>query len=183
MPLERHLHMSYVGWPVLKADERSLRMSTSGNKSRQTDPGPSTGAKSSKLEAPWWIHAHVWFFMVVFGLSPLLYVLVMREHVESRDWLDALITIVLIQWLLWVAQRRCSSEDLSYWEGLVVVAAAVTARSSLIPLLLSFPLLLFTVTASFVFALLHDGTSPTRHASLCFGRLIVAIHKRRLYRL
>jgi uncharacterized membrane protein len=93
---------------------------------------------------------------------------------------DALIAIVLIQGALWIAQRRCSRDDLSYWEGLLVVATATTTKISPFSLLLAFPVLLLTVAASFLIAVTHDGNSPLRHAQLCYGRLIVAIYRRRL---
>jgi len=48
--------------------------------------------------------------------------------------------------------------------------------------MLSFCVLLFTVGASFVFALTHDGRHPMHHASIRFTILIIAIHRRRLYR-
>jgi hypothetical protein len=182
LPLVQRLHMRYVGPAGLTVDARQIRMNAVHKKSRQRDPTQKDGVTPATLDAPWWIHAHVWVFMVTLGVSPLLF-LAMREPIESRDWLAVLITVVLIQGFLWIAQRRCSSEDLTYWEGLLVVAASVTVGGGPIALLLSFPLLLFTVTASLLFALLHDATSPTRHASLCFGRMIIAIHKRRLYRI
>jgi hypothetical protein len=133
----------------------------------------------SKLQAPWRAHICVWFFMLLLSMSPLLSLLG-RKGTGLGDWVDPLITIVVIQGALWIAQRRCSSEDLSYWEGLLVVAAATTTRISPFSLLLAFPVLLLTVAASFLIAVTHDGNSPLRHAQLCYGRLIIAIYRRRL---
>jgi hypothetical protein len=133
----------------------------------------------SKLLAPWRAHICVWFFMLLLSMSPLL-CLLGRKSTGLGDWVDPLITIVVIQGALWIAQRRCSSEDLSYWEGLLIVAAATTTRISPFSLLLAFPVLLLTVAASFLIAVTHDGNSPLRHAQLCYGRLIIAIYRRRL---
>jgi hypothetical protein len=133
----------------------------------------------SKLQAPWRAHICVWFFMLLLSMSPLLW-LPGRKSTGLGDWADPLITIVVIQGALWIAQRRCSSEDLSYWEGLLVVAAATTSKISPFSLLLAFPVLLLTVAASFLFAVTHDGNSSLRHAQLCYGRLIIAIYRRRL---
>lgn len=136
-----------------------------------------------KLQAPWYVHVYVWTFMITLGVSPALYVVLgTRESVQSGDVLGALAVAQLIQTLLWIAQRRCSSEDLSYWEGLLAAAASMTTGIAPLSLLLSFCVLLFTVAASFVFALTHDGAQPTRHSSIRFSRLIIAIHRRRLYR-
>jgi hypothetical protein len=90
--------------------------------------------------------------------------------------------VFLIQNLLWVAQRRCSSEDLSYWEGLLIAAASTTTGFAPVSLALSFCVLLFTVCGSFVFALTHDGTRAARHAGIRFGKLVIAIYRLRLYR-
>ena len=133
----------------------------------------------SKLQAPWRAHICVWFFMLLLSMSPLLSLLG-RKSTGFGDWTATLITILLIQGALWIAQRRCSSEDLSYWEGLLVVAAATTWKISPFSLLLAFPVLLLTVAASFLFSVTHDANSPLRHAQLCYGRLIIAIYRRRL---
>ena len=127
----------------------------------------------SKLQVPWPAHICVWFFMLTSSMSPLL--CLGRRGIGPTD---TLIAIVLIQGALWFAQRRCSSEDLTYWEGLLIVGAAATIKMSPLTLLLAFPVLLLTVAASFLFALTHDGSSPLRHAQLCYARLIIAIYRR-----
>src|SRR5882757_7517281 len=165
-------------------------MSTVQNNSEQKGRPPQTNATPVKaavkapvkLEAPLRIHFYVWAFMVILGVSPLLYCLGTRGYLESRDWPGTCVAVVLIQGLFWIAQRRCSTEDLTYWEGLLVAAASVETGSYCISLPLSFFVLLCTSVASFLFALLHDPRSRTRHAQLCFGKMIIAIHKRRLYR-
>jgi hypothetical protein len=144
---------------------------------------PRDGKKGEgRLQAPWFVHVNVWIFMTAFGLSPALYVLLVRESIRVGDALAALFGILLIQNLLWIAQRRCSRDDLTYWEGLLVVSAATTTGIMPVTLVLSSCVLLFTVAASFVFALTHDRTHPLRDASIRFARLVIAIYRRRLYR-
>jgi hypothetical protein len=157
-------------------------MSTVSNNSGQKGPPQQSNATPAKLEVPLRVHVNVWVFMIILGVSPLLYNLETREYLESRDWLGTCAAIVLIQGLFWIAQRRCSREDLTYWEALLVAAASVETGSCLISLPLSFFVLLYAAAASFLFALLHDPRSPTRHAQLCFAKMIIAIHRRRLYR-
>jgi hypothetical protein len=154
-------------------------MSATQNNSHEKGSPRDSKATPAKLDAPWRIHAYVWVFMVTFGVTPLLYVLVTRDQMSSADWLAACIAVALLQGLLWIAQRRCSSADLTYWEGLLAAAAAVDTGSYLISVTLSFFMLLFIASASFVFALFHDANSPTRHASLCFGKLVVAVYRSR----
>ena len=136
----------------------------------------------AKLRAPWYVHAYVWIFMTALGVSPVLYILGTRETTQLSEALGALAVVLLIQSLIWVAQWRCSSKDLSYWEGLLVAAASMTTGTAPISLMLSFCVLLFTVAASFVFALMHDSKHPMHTASIRFSKLIIAIHRRRLYR-
>jgi hypothetical protein len=157
-------------------------MSATQNNPGQKGSTQDGKATPAKLDVPWRIHAYVWVFMVTFGVTPLLFVLETREQMASADWLAACSAVALLQGLFWIAQRRCSSADLTYWEGLLVAAAAVDTGSHLISVALSFFLLLFIASASFMFALFHDANNPTRHASLCFGKLVVAIYRSRYRR-
>jgi hypothetical protein len=156
----------------------------SATQNNPDEKGSSRDSKATpvKLDVPWRIHAYVWVFMITFGVTPLLFVLETRERMDSADWLGACSAVALLQGLFWIAQRRCSTADLTYWEGLLVAAASVDSPSHLISVTLSFFLLLFIASASFVFALFHNANSPTRHASLCFGKLVVAIYRSRYRR-
>jgi hypothetical protein len=118
--------------------------------------------------------------MITLSVSPVLHLLAEPDNVSHRYGLESLL-IGLIQATLWLAQRRCSSKDLSYWEGLLVTAASVTTGENLVSLLRAFLLLFAVVIASVLFALDHDATSAVRHAQLRFGRLIIWVHKQRLW--
>jgi hypothetical protein len=134
------------------------------------------------LVAPTCVHVYVWVFMVMLGVSPVLWMLASRDSFERRDVLTALALVAFIQAALFMAQARCSSEDLTYWEGLLAAAASVTTGENLISLARALPLLFAIVVLSVVFALDHDAHSPVRHAQLRFGNLIVWAHKQRLRR-
>lgn len=120
--------------------------------------------------------------MIALGVSPALYVLGADRSLQSSEALGVVAGVFLIQNLLWIAQQRCASENLSYWDGLLIAAASMTTGIAPLSLVLSSCVLLFTVVASFVFALTHDGTHSLRHASIRFSKLIIAIYRRRLYR-
>ena len=135
-----------------------------------------------RLRAPACVHVYVWVFMVVFSVSPILCLLAACDRIERSDALESLVVVGLIQAALWIAQQRCSSEDLTYWEGLLGAAASVTTGENLVSLLRAFPLLLAVVILSVMFALDHDAGASTRHPQLRFGRLIIWIHRRRLWR-
>jgi hypothetical protein len=156
-------------------------MSAADKNSRQRGRAKESTDAQSKLQAPWRVHIYVWVFMITLSVSPFMYLLGMRESIGREDWVGALVAVVLIQGALWLAQGRCSSEDLSYWDGLLVAAASTTTGIGPVSLILAFPVLLLTVAASFLFAVMHDGNRPLRHASIRFRKLIIGIHKRRLY--
>jgi hypothetical protein len=141
--------------------------------------------KSSKrasegLWVPVCVRVYVWVFMVTFSVSPMLCLFFFHNGIERDNGLESLVIIGLIQAALWITQRRCSSEDLSYWDGLLVAAASVTTRGNLISLFRAFCLLFAVVIVSMLFAVDHDERFAGRHAGLRFGKLIVWLHKQRL---
>jgi len=144
--------------------------------SRQENSKRSSGG----LEAPTCVQVYVWVFMVTFSVSPMLCLLLVHDGIERGKGLESLVIIGLIQAALWTMQRRCSTEDLSYWDGLLVTAASVTTGENLISLFRAFCLLFAVVIVSVVFAVDHDERCAGRHAGLRFGRLIIWLHKQRL---
>jgi len=136
---------------------------------------------SGGLEAPACIHVYVWVFMVAFSVSPALCLLLVHDGIERGNGLESLVIIGLIQAALWRTQRRCSSEDLSYWDGLLVAAASVTTGVNPISLCRAFCLLFPVVIVSVLYAVDHDEGCVGRHAGLRFGKLIIRLHKQRLW--
>lgn len=144
--------------------------------------GKREAARPERLRAPTCVHVYVWVFMITLGVSPVLFLRVLRGGFERGDALMSLLLAGLIQTTLLIAQARCSSEDLTYWEGLLAASASVTTGENLISLVRTFPLLLAIVILSVAFALDHDERSPVFHAQLRFGKLIVWVYKQRLRR-
>ena len=134
---------------------------------------------SGHLEAPACIHVYVWVFMVTFSVSPIFCVLLIHNGMESGNGLESLVIIGLLQAALWMIQRRCSSEDLSFWEGLLVAAASVTTGENLMSLFRACCLLLAVVIVSVLFAVDHDERYVGRHAALRFAKLIIWLHRQR----
>src|SRR5882724_4251847 len=135
---------------------------------------------SAGLEVPACIHVYVWIFMVTLSVSPTLCLLLVHDGIERGNGLESLVIIGLIQAALWMTQRRCSSEDLSYWDGLLVVAASVTTGVNLMSLFKTSCLLFAVVIVSVLFAVDYDERCARRHAGLRFGKLVVWLYKQRL---
>ncbi len=147
---------------------------------REHKSQPSKG--SEPLRVPVYVQVYVWFFMVSLSLSPTLYVLLTQGHLPREDACDvALMMTAMIQAALWLARQCCSTADLSYWEGLLVAATSVTTGRDPISLFRAFWLLLATVLMSLLFVMDHDATRVERHAALRFGKLIIWLHKQRLW--
>jgi hypothetical protein len=136
---------------------------------------------SGRLQAPACVHVYVWVFMVTFSVTTTLCVLLVHNGIERGDGLESLVIIGLIQVAFWTTQRRCSSEDLSYWDGLLVAAASVTTGANLISLGRAFYLLFAVVIVSVLFAVDHDDRCARHHAGLRFAKLIIRLHKQRLW--
>ena len=147
-------------------------------------PGPSPERRSGAREAlvaPVCVHVYVWVFMITLSLSPTLCLLTCDDFGRAEAT-ESLLLVPLIQASLYFAQWRCSTQDLTYWEGLLAAAASVTTGGNLISLLRTLPLLLAVVLLSIWFALGHESNTRVRHACLRFCALIICIHKKRLRR-
>jgi hypothetical protein len=147
-----------------------------GGESRRESSKQASGG----LEAPACVQVYVWVFMITFSVSPALCLLLVHDGIEHGNGLESLLIVALIQAALWKTQRRCSSEDLSYWDGLLVAAASVTTRGNLISLFRALCLLFAAVIVSIMFAVDHDERSAARHAALRFAKLVIWLHKQRL---
>lgn len=134
---------------------------------------------SQSLNVPACIQVYVWTFMVTLGVSPTLYLLLVGDGIDRVNGLESIVVVVLIQALLWMTQRRCSSEDLSYWEGLLIVAVSVTTGENVTSLVRSFCLLFAVVVVSVLFALDHNERCAASHAGLRFGKLVIRLYRRR----
>jgi len=135
---------------------------------------------SGGMKAPVCVQTYMWAFMVTFSVSPVLCLLSVHDGIDRVHGIESLVSIGLIQMALWMTQRCCSTEDLSYWDGLLVAVASVTTGVNLMSLFRAFCLLFAVVSLSVLFALDHDARCAGCHAGLRFGKLIIHLHKQRL---
>jgi hypothetical protein len=103
-----------------------------------------------------------------------------HDRIDPGNGLASLVIIASIQAVLWVTQRRCSCEHLSYWDGLLIVACSVTTGENLLSLCRAFCLLFAVVIVSVSFAGDHDAGCAVRHAGFRFAKLVIYLHKQRL---
>jgi len=132
---------------------------------------------SGGMAAPACVHAYVWVFMVTLSVSPALCLQLVHNNIECCNGLESILIIGLIQAGLWLTQRRCSSEELSYWDALLITAASVTTGGNLASLCRAFCLLLAVMIVSVLLAVEHDERYARRHAGLRFGKLVIWLYK------
>jgi len=92
---------------------------------------------------------------------------------DSQSWIALILELVLVQLLLWHAQKRCSSEKLTYWHGVAVVAACIRTNWIYTDVLLALLILPLTIAAS---ALLAFTSRPAYR----FQRLVHGFYRNRM---
>lgn len=70
----------------------------------------------------------MWFSVMLLRASPLLAAMVLSRYMDIPYgiWIAAFGLALLLQTMFFFVERRCSSPGLSYYRGLLVVAASVS---------------------------------------------------------
>jgi len=128
------------------------------------------------------IHAYVWVFLIALGMTPVILVLLKRRSfpTEPSDWILAIIEMIGIQILFWYVQRRCSSENLSYWDGLLYVAAFNETGWPYLSMVFVFPSLLLIFIASMSLSIYYEFVPPSAKAAFQFHRMISFFYRNRM---
>jgi len=92
---------------------------------------------------------------------------------DEQSWIVLVLELVLVQLLLWHAQKRCSSEKLSYWHGIAVIGACLRTHWIYTDLMLALLVLPLTIAAS---TLLAFSSRPAYQ----FQRLVHAFYRNRM---
>jgi len=128
------------------------------------------------------VHLYAWAFILLASLWPLVPPLVAARHsaVPTHTWIIALGLVVFIQAAFWYVQHRCSSEKLSYWDGLLVVTASMMTGWMYSSFIVALPVLAFTFVASFFFAVYADVRQAPSEAAERFHKLVVRLYQHRM---
>jgi len=92
---------------------------------------------------------------------------------DAQSWIGLVLELVLVQLLLWHAQKRCSSEKLSYWHGIAVIAACIRTHWIYTDVMLALLILPLTIAVS---TLLAFSTRPAYQ----FQRLVHGFYRNRM---
>jgi hypothetical protein len=92
---------------------------------------------------------------------------------DEQSWVVLVLELVLVQLLLWHAQKRCSSAKLTYWHGVAVVAACIRTNWIYTDMLLALLILPLAIAASTLLAF-------TRRPAYRFQRLVHSFYRNRM---
>jgi hypothetical protein len=99
--------------------------------------------------------------IAIYSFLPLLFHLsdLRTGRMDLSDWGSLLVEIVLLQGLLWLAARRCSSAQLAFWQGVTLTAACMRTGFVYFDLVLSGVSVAVLLLASACFSILPNPTS------------------------
>jgi len=94
-------------------------------------------------------------------------------EMDEQSWIVLVLELVLVQLLLWHAQKRCSNEKLPFWQGVAVVAACIRTNWIYTDVLLAVLILplVFAAAAALAFS---------RQPAYLFQRLVHAFYRNRM---
>jgi len=130
------------------------------------------------------IFASFYAALFVAGLvaAPLLAAARLSSHqpVPVTAWATAGAVSILVLALFAYANARCSSERLTYREGLLFVTSSMMTGWTYLSLLFVFPALLFTFIASVGIAIVNDIAGTRQRSAQTFHRLVAGFHRHRM---
>ena len=114
--------------------------------------------------------------VLLFSLAPLLFAAgrIRAGAMRPEQWAVVIGALIGLQLLLFAAQKRCSSEDLPFWRGLLLVGAAMRTGWIYTDLLIALLAVPFALFASLLF--LASSNPPHR-----FYRLVYRFYEHRMH--
>jgi hypothetical protein len=114
--------------------------------------------------------------VLAFSLAPLIFVAgnIRAGAMGAEQWVVVIAAVIALQLLLLVAQKKCSSEALPFWRGLLAVGASMRTRwiyTDIVIALLAIP---FTLSAACLFLASSDPANR-------FHRLVYRFYEHRMH--
>jgi hypothetical protein len=127
-------------------------------------------------------HFYTWLFIFALFLWPL-FALAIRANsaeVQTQTWVLGFGVVAITIGLFFYAWIRCSSERLSYWDGLLVVSASMMTGWVYNTIVVLLPALLYTFIASVYFSVIADTRYKTEDACVRFHKLVYRMYQKRM---
>jgi len=114
--------------------------------------------------------------VLAFSLAPLIFVTgkIRAGAMGAEQWVVVIAAVIALQLLLLVAQKKCSSEAMPFWRGLLAVGASMRTRwiyTDIVIALLAIP---FTLSAACLFLVSNDPANR-------FHRLVYRFYEHRMH--
>ena len=137
----------------------------------------------ARVRVSWYIHVYLWVGFVAIGTIPFLLIsggIYNADHaLEGLSLFLGL--VVLFQMAFWFARRRCSSDRLTGWGGLLLVTAhmcvGLSGLSALIAILAGAAAAVAMIAIA-LWSLVNGGHAGARERYL---ELVAWFHKHRMY--
>jgi hypothetical protein len=132
-------------------------------------------ASGGTLQVSPFIRINVGLGLLAFSLIPLALVWdrIKVGNMQPEHWTALLLGIAILQGLLVLAQRRCSSEEMPFWRGLMLIGYSMRTRWLSLDILIALVAVPLALVASIVFLL-------TRNPAERYHRLIHGFYKNRM---
>jgi hypothetical protein len=114
--------------------------------------------------------------VLAFSLAPLIFVAgkIRAGSMGIEQWGVVIAAVIALQLLLLVAQKRCSSEALPFWRGLLAVGASMRTRWLYTDIFIALLAIPFTLFAACLFL-------ASRNPANRFHRLVYRFYEHRMY--
>jgi hypothetical protein len=127
------------------------------------------------------IHVYVCFALIVLSLLPF-FIIFVWGGLDSESRLPAsLAGVVAFQVVLWFARLRCTAQDLSYWDSLVIVAAYMSIGVGALSLAIAGACVIASVIASIVFTVAGVIKPDPIFAARKFRNVVLFFGRHRMY--
>ena len=129
------------------------------------------------------VHVYLWLAILILGvLSLVLAVVFIPLHAPTDFQALAILAIPFWVWFaLWLSLRRCSSPEVTGFQGLLLIAAFMTTGIGGFAMLIAIPALVIAMLYSIVIATISLFRPDPSFASREFGWLISKYHHHRMY--
>ena len=129
------------------------------------------------------LHVYVYLYLAVFLLSvaPVIFVAKYDPSSAGTMRIEAICGVALVNLAFWFARSRCSTSELSAWNGLLLIAAYMSYGVGSYSALIAIPATALAIVLMFLIAVLGVLRGDPHLAPRLFHRLIRTYHRNRMH--
>jgi hypothetical protein len=129
------------------------------------------------------VYLYLWVALIVVGILPALLIthLLYSEAQFDAELATFGVLLAVFQCAFWLARRRCSSANLSAWEGLLYIASYMTIGVGYFSLFIVVPCVIIAVVALLCIALGSFADPDGSSAAQRFRQVVIWFGRHRMY--